>query len=247
MSGTTSKKQVSSALNTRRRDYSAVECGEELLEIKETEGDDEELKEVVCLLADKARPLEDQEVLYRKTSRIRSEFDAEGIDRDRCSEAECPPHRVASPSNRCDRDNRDDAIWEHRNATSLEPSESSPEMVTERTKHAKYQSKPRQDEMRGKGHESAKNSGNALDSARQERKNVPAEVSHESNADDQTKYLGPINTDLKDLYCSNYLQHKLEMLKREKSRLEREMKLPEYGRDCFDEPDDGEIAGGVLI
>lgn len=64
------------------------------------------------------------------------------------------------------------------------------------------------------------------------------------------RHSGPINKNLRDLYCSNYLEHKLELLKVEESRLSEEMTTRTYGiscRDRFDDIDEGEIAGGVLI
>ncbi|KAL0278197.1 UNVERIFIED_CONTAM: hypothetical protein PYX00_000085 [Menopon gallinae] len=250
LSGTTTKKQMNSTVSTlmSRMDYSTVERGEELTELKEKDNDDAEIKEVVCFLADNAQSMENQDVFYSKIrlpTKMRNKLDAEGID---CNSdmAEGFPNHVYI--NRSDQDNQEKGNGENCNASLAKPNVSSLEIVLERTKHAKYQSKPGQDEMRGKAHENTNVlKRNALESAWHERGNAPIELSHEPNTDDQTKYLGPISTDLRDLYCSNYLQHKLEMLKREKNRLEREMIVPDYGRDCFDDPEDADIAGGVLI
>lgn len=68
--------------------------------------------------------------------------------------------------------------------------------------------------------------------------------------DELPRHTGPINKNLRDLYCSNYIHHKLQLLKVEEGKLSGDMTNRSYGifhRDKFDDIDEGEIAGGVLI
>lgn len=61
---------------------------------------------------------------------------------------------------------------------------------------------------------------------------------------------GPINKNLRDLYCSSYLQHKLDLLKVEETRLSQELTSRRYEAfysNQFEDVDEGDIAGGVLI
>lgn len=64
------------------------------------------------------------------------------------------------------------------------------------------------------------------------------------------RHSGPINKNIRDLYCSNYLHHKIQLLKVDEDEFSDEMTNRNYGifhRDKFDDIDEGEIAGGVLI
>ena len=64
------------------------------------------------------------------------------------------------------------------------------------------------------------------------------------------RHSGPINKNIRDLYCSNYLHHKIQLLKVEEDKFPEEMTNRNYGifhRDKFDDIDEGEITGGVLI